>query len=204
MIGFIRGKVLEMFKSGKAVSSLVLWTAGEDDFGIGYTVLVSEIQSALFAVGTVANLWTYSVHNENDNYLIGFDSVQKMRLFLNMLDVSGVGPRTAMQIVDTLGVDGIAQALGSNDVKAFSKVSGVGAKTAAKIVLELSGKDFDVTSVLNPQNVDVSAFPDVIATLQKLGYSSSNAKEAVEKSVSELTANPSLSTAEKVKLVLSK
>lgn len=204
MIGFIRGKVLEMFKSGKSVSSLVIWTGRDEDFGLAYTVLVSEIQVSAFTTGDIVSLWTYAVHNENDNYLIGFDSVKKMRLFLSMLDVSGVGPKTAMQIVDTVGVDGIAQALATNDVKIFSKVPGVGQKTAAKIVLELSGKDLDVAAVLKPQQIDVSEYSDVIATLQKLGYTSTNARDAVAKASAELAMQPTLSTAEKVKLVLSK
>ncbi|MCC7304035.1 hypothetical protein IT418_01305, partial [bacterium] len=72
MIGFIRGKILEMFKSGKAVTSLVLWINDENSFGLGYTVLVSEVHAALYSVGYTATLWTYLVHNENDNYLLGF------------------------------------------------------------------------------------------------------------------------------------
>ncbi|MCC7303791.1 hypothetical protein IT418_00005, partial [bacterium] len=140
----------------------------------------------------------------NDNYLLGFDSVDKMRLFLTMLDVSGVGPRTAMQIVDTIGVESIGKALVSNDVKVFSKVPGVGQKTAAKIILELAGKNLDITAVLKPQSLDVSEHADVIATLQKLGYSVSDARQAVTKASTDLILQQNLSTAEKVKLVLSK
>lgn len=204
MIGFIRGKIIEMFKSGKSVASIVLWIHEENSLGLGYTILVSESQAAIYSIGHTAALWTYSVHNENDNYLIGFDSAEKMRLFFNMLDVSGVGPRTAMQIVDTIGVEGIGKALLSNDVKAFSKVPGVGQKTAAKIVLELAGKNLDISAILKPQDIDISLHSDVVATLQKLGYSVTDARNAVAKASTDLSSQPDLSTAEKVKLVLSK
>lgn len=204
MIGYVRGSVLQKFKSGKNTASLVLWTGEKDSFGVGYTVLVSDHFVGTLEPDQTVILWTYSVHTENDSYLIGFDSSEKMRMFLELLDVSGVGPRTAMTIVDTVGVENIIQAIATSDVKTFSSVPGIGQKTAAKIMVELSGKDLDITTVLIPQQIDVSAHGDVLATLQKLGYSVANAKEAVAKATAELAMQPQLSTAEKVKLVLSK
>ena len=204
MIGFIRGKVLNSFKSGKAVTSLVVWPNENVTFGVAYTILVSDITGAKNVKDDVAELWTFSVHSDNDLYLIGMDSADKMKIFLKLLEVSGVGPRTAMTIVDTVGVDGITNALVMNDVSVFSKVSGIGQKTAAKIVLELAGKDLQIESILKPQQINLSAYNDVIATLQKLGYSSNSAKEAVAKASAELDMQPELTLAEKVKITLAK
>lgn len=204
MIGYIRGKVLKKFKSGKNTVSLVLWVGEEEALGLGYTVFVSELFSTTLSEGQNVEVWTYSVHNDSDSYLIGFSEADKMRIFLQLLEVSGVGPRSAMQIVDSVGVEKILAALATNDVKTFSNVSGIGQKTAAKIIVELSGKEFDVKSMLNNSNVDITPYADVTATLQKLGYSVSASRDAIAKASAELAMQPNLTTAEKVKLVLSK
>jgi len=204
MIGFVRGMVLGIFKSGKNTTSLVLWTSEQvEGPGVGYTVLVSDIQAASVVDGKSAELWTYSVQNDNESYLIGFSSSDKLRLFLQLLSVSGVGPKSAMQIIDTVGIEQITDALINNDVSVFNKVSGIGKKTAAKIIVELSGRDLNLKTVLQNPTKMGEAYPEVVATLQKLGYSVSAAREAVEKASIKLSEHAEYTVAEKVKLVLS-
>lgn len=204
MIGYLKGKVIQVFKFGKNVVSLTVQVTPDGDYAVGYSVLVTDLFASNVSIQSFVELWTYNVHSENDAYLIGFSSPDKMRIFLDLLGVSGVGPRTALLIVDTVGVEQIRLALATKDVKVFSKVSGIGNKTAAKIVVELSGKGVDVANMLaKPSVSDISAeYADVYATLLKLGYSSSAAKEALLKAASQLKENQGKTTAEKVTLVL--
>lgn len=205
MIGYLKGKVLQKFKAGKNVVTLTMQVTPDGEFGIGYAVLVTEMCGSTIPVQSFAELWTFAVHSENDSYLIGFSSPDKMSVFLDLLSVSGVGPRTAMLIVDSVGVEQIRHALVAKDVNVFSKVPGIGHKTAAKIVVELSGRGVDVANMLYQSNVqnDLSSnYADVYATLLKLGYSTSAAKEALQRAAPLLQANENKTTAEKVTLIL--
>jgi len=204
MLGFVRGSIQEIFPAGKNVVSVVLWTENDlNSVGVGYTVLISEIQAAHLTVGTIAEFWTYSVQNDNESYLIGFSSSQKLRMFLKLLGVSGVGPKTAMQIIDSVPLDDLIHALTENDVSIFSKIPGIGKKTAAKIIVELSGREVNVGKMLQGSPTS-ERYPEVQATLKKLGYSTIAAKEAIDRALAQLQAPPTLTVAEQVKLVLSR
>jgi Holliday junction DNA helicase RuvA len=203
MLGFIRGSVKEIFPAGKNTVSLVLWTENDSTaLGVAYTILVSELQAAHMIIGTIAEVWTYPVQAERESYLIGFGSSQKLRMFLKLLAVSGVGPKTAMQIVDSVPLDDLIVALTNNDVSIFNKIPGIGKKTAAKIIVELSGQEVNVGKVLHGSSTN-EQFPEVLATLKKLGYTTIAAKDAIARALSKLQENPNLSVAEQVKLVLS-
>lgn len=203
MLGFVRGLVKEIFPAGKNIVSLVLWTENDpSELGVAYTVLVSELQAAHFTTGTVAEVWTYSVQAERESYLIGFSSSQKLRMFLKLLGVSGVGPKTAMHIVDSVPLDDLIHALTDNDVSIFNKIPGIGKKTAAKIIVELSGQEVNVEKVLQKSPIN-EQFPGVLATLKKLGYSTAAARDAIDRASHKLQEQSELSVAERVKLVLS-
>lgn len=205
MVGYIRGKVIATFKTGKNVSSLVLWpyaNTESEGLGVGYNILVTDKQAATYPVGSVLSLWLYQVHTDNDNYYIGLSSTAGLTMFLQLLDVSGVGPRSAMQLIDALGVEGIESAIQSQDVTSLSKVAGIGKKSAAKIMLELAGKLVSIDKVTtNSKSSD--EFKDVIATLVKLGYTQSNARSAVDASKEQLKKFENADLSEKVKIVLS-
>lgn len=202
MVGFVQGIVLEVFQTGKNTSSVVVWSQSSPTApGVGISVVVTAHTAALFTDGQMASLWTYLVHSENDHYLLGFTIKEKLRYFLRLLDVQGVGPKTGLFIIDSLGVEGLQSAIREQSIEAITKVPGIGKKTAAKIILELSQELPSVKSLVgNASSID--EFADVIATLRKLGYSAVAAREAVTAAAPLLAQQGEKTTAEKVQLIL--
>jgi len=204
MIGFIRGRVIGMFPAGKNVVSLVVAPFGEGKMGVAYTILFPLSDAKRITIGEQIALWTFAVYSDKDSYLIGFTTEAKVMFFLSLVSVSGVGPRSAMMILSVLTTEECKSALQEQNAAVFGKVPGIGRKTAAKIVLELSDKEIDVNALVS-SGVDVKEkYSDVQATLIKLGYSTQSAKEAINTALSVLDKHPDKSTAEKVTLVLSR
>ena len=110
--------------------------------------------------------------------------------------VSGIGPRLALALLSALGVDRLHQAISAEDVAALSDAPGVGRRTAGRIILELKGKlpEHQLTSAPSPASDD----GDVVAALTALGYSPSEARQAV----SNLDSDASLSVDDRFLLAL--
>ena len=110
--------------------------------GVGYGLTVSAITSNLLSskLGQKTKLYTYLAVREDGVELFGFISPQERECFNKLITVSGVGPKAAMSILSIMTPDTLTLAISTEDVKAISKASGIGAKTAARIVLELRDK----------------------------------------------------------------
>jgi len=110
--------------------------------GVGYKLTVSHITSELCAakIGQRVKLFTYLAIRENEIELFGFISNEERLCFNQLVSVSGVGPKAAMSILSIMTPDKFSLAVCTEDVKSISKASGIGAKTAARIVLELRDK----------------------------------------------------------------
>ncbi len=110
--------------------------------GVGYKLTVSLITSELCAakMGQKVKLFTYLAIRENEIELFGFSSNEERLCFNQLISVSGVGPKAAMSILSIMTPDKFSLAVCTEDVKSISKASGIGAKTAARIVLELKDK----------------------------------------------------------------
>ncbi|MBQ8372100.1 MAG: Holliday junction branch migration protein RuvA [Clostridia bacterium] len=110
--------------------------------GVGYQLTVSMITSEALAskVGQKVKLLTHLAVREDGVELFGFGSAEERNAFNMLIGVSGVGPKAAMNILSVLTPDRLAMAVCSEDVKSISKAPNVGAKTAARIVLELKDK----------------------------------------------------------------
>lgn len=128
MIAWLRGTVVD---TGPA--SIVL-----DVHGVGYDVSVPG-RTALRASGELA-LHVHTSVREDAIQLFGFTTPAEKALFLALVTVQGVGPKTALNALDALTADALARAVNTGDLRALSQVSGVGKKTAERIVLELKGK----------------------------------------------------------------
>lgn len=205
MIGYLKGNVLAVFKTGKAVSTLVVWPYREHDVGIGISVVVSDVlATALSSDNSIVSLWTYHVYSENSSYLIGLNTKESMDAFLSLLDVSGVGPKTALQIVDTLGVAAFLDAVKMQEISVFSHIPGVGKKTAAKILLELSQSPSLSTLLQGATVISSDKYATVVATLQKLGYPLAKIRDVITQFTPELDQKSELTVSEQVTLLLSK
>ena len=112
--------------------------------GVGYRLTVS--QNTLAALDRAAvregkvKLFTYMAVREDDVELFGFYTEEELAAFRQLIGVSGIGPKAAMGVLSAFTPDGLARAVCTEDVKAIAKSNGVGAKGAARIVLELKDK----------------------------------------------------------------
>ncbi|MFC1993811.1 Holliday junction branch migration protein RuvA [Chloroflexota bacterium] len=124
-------------------------------------------------LGDRVELHTYLQVKEDDLSLYGFASVEEMDLFELLLGVSGIGPRAALALLSALGTERLRQAIASGNVDLLSSVTGVGKKSAARIILELKSKMEWLGVVATPLH------EDVIVALTGLGYSVAEATRAV-------------------------
>ncbi|MBO5273802.1 MAG: Holliday junction branch migration protein RuvA [Clostridia bacterium] len=115
--------------------------------GVGYKLTVSGNTAAKCALGKKMKLFTHLSVREDAVELFGFGDTQELAAFKMLISVSGIGPRAAMSILSQLTPEKFALAVTTGDTKAISKAPGVGAKTAARVVLELKDKIAkDITS----------------------------------------------------------
>lgn len=149
--------------------------------GIGYKVFVTErfLQNAKLGEETI--LYTHLVVREEELSLYGFPDEAEKEMFEKLITVSGVGPKAGKAILSEMTVSEIASAIFSADSKAFSKVSGIGPKTAGRIALELKDKVNvqDAIGGAESEAVASTAVSDAIAALVSLGYGKAEAAAAV-------------------------
>lgn len=112
--------------------------------GVGYRLTVSQNTLAALdrasARESKVKLYTYMAVREDDVELFGFYTEEELTTFRQLIGVSGIGPKAAMGVLSAFTPDGLARAVCTEDVKAIAKSNGVGAKGAARIVLELKDK----------------------------------------------------------------
>lgn len=139
--------------------------------GIGYLVGMNAPTLAKLMTGTQTKLWTHEHIREDARELYGFTTMPEHRLFRRLLAISGVGPKTAMNLLTLGTVPEIEALIEKGDVVRLTGVSGVGKKTAQKIVLELKGR------LVGTDSGD--AGDEVVSALINLGYSREKARDAV-------------------------
>jgi holliday junction DNA helicase RuvA len=157
MIGYLKGQI--KYTDSKAIIVNVN--------GVGYRVEVGKVD---YLDGQEVELYIHTHVREQELRLFGFKSQDELNMFIKLMDVQGVGPKVAMTLVSELGLERILFALESENPHAL-KVSGVGLKTAEKIVLEMRGKEIKV-QVANLSKLPVSRIvvDEAISALEGLGY----------------------------------
>lgn len=182
MIAFIRGKVLNV-----DTDSIIV-----DCGNIGYTVFAPMTMLKPFPKeGEDIMLYTYLQVKEDGWALYGFDSIEQMNVFKTLLSVSGIGAKSALSIVDTLSVKRIVLAIANKDIAAFTAVSGIGKKTAERLILELKDKfksDITVDEAVSTPVVS-AAFGGANAALMQLGFSASEARALTAQALAALGEN---------------
>lgn len=174
MFAFLRGVL-----ATKAVDHVEL-----DVNGVGYDVVVSDTVHRRLAVGREVTLITHCHIREDAFTIFGFQLEEERALFRMLLSISGIGPKVALAIVSAMTPAAFGRALADSDVKAFTKVGGVGKKTAQRIVLEMKaklGQDTELSAILGEADsaeVDEDG-DDVMAALLSLGCTPVEAKKAV-------------------------
>ena len=147
--------------------------------GLGFEVNVTKGLAAESHAGQSITLFTHLVVREDLLALYGFRTTEEKGIFLLLLGVGGVGPRTALGILGVLSTDAIRRAVISEQSEIFSRAPGVGKKTAQKILIHLQGR-IKASSELET----LSAFDDndtqVLEALTTLGYSIVEAQSAIQ------------------------
>jgi len=168
MIASIEGTVTQILDDSVVISVS----------GIGFKVFVTSAVYKNAELHKILALYTYLVVREDALILFGFDSIEEREMFVMLLSASGVGPRTAMAIISTLSLEIISNAVIQEQADVFSRVSGVGKKTAQGIVLQLQGKvkKGPISTTMAIKDID----GDVISALTSLGYSVVEAQTALQ------------------------
>jgi len=178
MIAYIKGHIEEL-TPGRVVL---------DVGGIGYGV---EISTQTFEVlgkqGEEVKLLIYHHFTDSDQRLFGFFSANEKNLFEKLITVKGVGPKLGLTILSGLPAKQLISAIAGKDTAALSQISGIGKKTAERIILELKDKmeeeGFDSVTGSSAQNVGIRE--EAVNALEALGFKKKQAREAVSKVLQE-------------------
>lgn len=167
MIALISGKVLE-----KEKKALVVETGG-----LGYRVVVPGSFFQKARVGDTIRLRIHHHVGEDTEELYGFETKEHLDVFTLLLTVPSVGVKTAMGILEIASPKTLAQAVAEEDIALLTKVSGVGKKTAQRILIELKEK----IKVPKHKVLAGKLQQEIMEALESLGYTAQQAREAVEK-----------------------
>jgi len=145
--------------------------------GLGYKVFVTTTAMETIKDSSPVSLWTHLAVREDAQTLYGFHSKDELHFFeLLISSISGVGPKTALGILNVSSVSNIRKAVTSGDTSHLTKVSGIGKKMAEKIVLELKGKyEAEESSGLSLRDE-----VDALEALKALGFKHNDAREALK------------------------
>ena len=170
MIYSLRGKVLLIDGDTVVV----------DVRDVGYQVLVSHTGN--YEVGQEVFLYTYNVVREDEQYLVGFSSLDEKQVFLSLIKVKGLGPRTVIGALSATTPNDVKNAIASNNVVYLKKLPGIGAKAASQIILDLKGE-------LTGTKGDPTVYDEVYEALKELGFKGA-AIERVLATINEKDAKP--------------
>lgn len=169
MIGHLRGEIIDIGEK-----TLLLSVAG-----VGYTVFVTEDTIHSTSIGDTLSCYTHLSVRENALDLFGFLLKEELRFFELLITVSGIGPKSALSILNIAALPTLRSAIATGDTGYLTKVSGIGRKTAEKIVLELRDKvgALGETRASTPALKEES---DALLALMSLGYNERDAREVLK------------------------
>ncbi len=169
MISFLRGKIIN-----KGDGYMILEVGS-----VGYQVFITPIMFAEIDIGQEIEIYTHQYVREDALDLYGFSSMAELELFKLLISISGIGPRSAVGVLSIAKTDDIKQSIASGDASLLTKVSGIGRKTAERVVLELREKIGAMNLSSGKKEYGMTANSDEIDALVALGYSIGQARQAL-------------------------
>jgi len=150
-----------------------------DVAGVGYKIHLAADRLHGLKKGSTATFWTYLAVREDALDLYGFQEKKEKDFFELLIGISGIGPKGAINILSAASTETLASAVRTGSIAHLVKISGLGKKTAEKIVLELKDKlgGFDGETGQGEASSDL----DVLEALKSLGYEADAAREALKK-----------------------
>lgn len=177
MISYIKGNL-----ETKNIDSIVV-----DVGGIGYKIYMSA--TSIDRIGEINNtvkVYTYMRVREDDVSLFGFCTNEELKMFEQLIGVSGIGAKVALTILSNISPSSFALAIISGDVNVLKGLPGIGAKTAQRMILELKDK-MDTQNAIETENMPIKNIAkddkkrDAIEALQVLGYARKDIELAISK-----------------------
>ena len=178
MIGYLEGELIKKYDR-----SCIL-KCGQ----LGYRIFMANTAlSKLQENADIVKVFTYPYQRENTQELYGFLTPEELELFEMLITVSGVGPKSALTLIDEIPFDTLVASVLRGEDGALRRVPGIGNKTAQKIIIELKSKIASLaTAATQIASATVSEDMDLIEALKGLGYSSYQAREALKKVAPEI------------------
>lgn len=188
MIAHIEGEVSEKF-----LNSIIV-----DVHGVGYEIGLSQIDAEATNVGERKKFYTYHAIRENTEDLYGFSSLMAKKIFELLISVNGVGPKAAMAILSLATPEEVRNAIANADAAFVSKASGVGKKSAERVIVDLKDK-VGLPTKYGTTEVKTAIVPEddeALDALMALGFPLKEATEALAK------VDANLSVEERIRLAL--
>ena len=182
MIAHIYGKIAEKFAGSVIV----------DVAGVGYEVIVPAGEFDRAVLGEEIKFYTYHHIREQSQELFGFSSLAAKKLFELLITVQGVGPKAGIAIMSLGESEEVRNAIACEDSKFIQKATGVGKKSAERVVLDLKDKVGLATKFSQTSQVSVSSTDEALEALIALGYNLADASKMLE------GISPELSTEERI------
>ena len=169
MIACLEGKILD-----KGEKFFVLGAGG-----VGYKIFShNEVLGAVPGIGAEAKIWTHLYVRDDALDLYGFLNKEELDFFETLISISGIGPKSALGILEVAPVMSLKQAIVSEDETFFTKVSGVGKKTAQRLILELKTKL--AKKVAPIKGTDSAETVEALEALVGLGYREKDARKILQ------------------------
>jgi len=188
MIAYLKGKIIN--ETDKSIILLVE--------GIGYEIFLPNKFLSKIKKEQELDLYIYHKQKEDAQELYGFENLGEREFFVKLISVSGVGPKSALNVMSIASIQDLKEAIVSGDVDIFKKVSGIGTKTAERIVVELKNK-FGSLSTHNVDNQDLKndSNLEIFEALNALGFNDNEVREVYNKIPKDLKT-----TSDKIKAAL--
>jgi len=192
MIGSIKGKII--LKTDKFVIV--------ETNGVGYKISISPDTLSRLTLrqgsgqkeaNDFVSFWIHTHVREDSFDLYGFLEYKELEFFEMLINVSGIGPKSALIILSIASIETLKKAIGTGDISYLTKISGIGKKTAEKIVIELRDKMGEDKS-----DISLKGELDALEALKSLGYSQHEAREALKGVTSDSDTNTKIREALKI------
>lgn len=180
MIGYLHGRVIALHTDYCLL----------DVHGVGYRVFVAGSTRTKLRLKEEASLFVYTSVREDAIVLYGFAAEEEYDLFLQLIGVSGIGPKVALGILSAITVEGLCRAIQNKQASVLTKLPGIGKKSAERLILELKDKvafrgsaEEELLTIENGEEVGDDAASEAMAALQSLGYTPSEIAPVIRKTV---------------------
>ncbi|WP_337406242.1 Holliday junction branch migration protein RuvA [Mitsuokella jalaludinii] len=178
MIGYLHGRVIALYTDHCLL----------DVHGVGYRVFVANSTRTKLRQREEASLFIYTSVREDAIVLYGFATEEEYDLFLQLIGISGIGPKVALGILSAITVEGLCRAIQNKQASVLTKLPGIGKKSAERLILELKDKvafrgsaEEELLTIENGEEVGDDAASEAMAALQSLGYTPSEIAPVIRK-----------------------